>query len=54
MDDKTPKIEIENGTLGELEISSVEKHLRIAKPKPKTDGKKNIIIPEEKNTKKQK
>lgn len=44
--DKNKKIEIVKGK-GNLNISPVETHLDVEKPKNKTD-KKNIIIPKEK------
>ncbi|HOZ54764.1 MAG TPA: hypothetical protein PK993_01780 [Clostridia bacterium] len=47
----TKKLEIVNGN-GEIEISPVRKHLELEKPKSSPE-KEKIIIPSEKNTKKQ-
>lgn len=48
MDNEDKKIEIVDGDGSELNISPVYKHLNIAKPKPKDNKDKKVIIPEEK------
>lgn len=51
MSDNQKKIEVISGDGSELDISPVYEHLTVAKPKPK-DKSKKIIIPKEKNAKK--
>ncbi len=49
---KTPKkITVVNGDGKDLDISPVYEHLNVAKPKPKEEKDKKIIIPEEKKNK---
>lgn len=45
------EIEIIQGNVNELDLSPVYKHLNVAKPTPKDEKKKNIIIPEIKKNK---
>ena len=49
LDNKDNKIEIVNGTGNELNISEVDSHLPIEKPKITPDGHRKIIIPKNKN-----
>lgn len=56
MNEEPRKIEVVSGNGKELEISDVSTHLAIAKPKIKDDDskKKEIVIPQAKNTNKKK
>lgn len=45
-ENKGKEIEVVKGNVNELDLSPVFSHLNIAKPKPKDEKKKNIIIPE--------
>lgn len=51
MSDKPQPIEVVNGDGKDLNISPVYKHLSIAKPKTKSDKKKDIVIPKSENNK---
>lgn len=48
MADEPKEIEVVSGDGKDLDISPVYKHLSVAKPKPKNEKEKKIIIPEEK------
>lgn len=45
-ENQNKEIEIVKGDGSELEFSPVYEHLNVAKPKPKDEKKKKIIIPE--------
>ncbi|MGN1270971.1 MAG: hypothetical protein ACI4UX_03210 [Clostridia bacterium] len=45
-ENENKEIEVVKGDGSELEFSPVYEHLNAAKPKPKDEKKKNIIIPE--------
>lgn len=45
-ENQNKEIEVVKGDGSELEFSPVYEHLNVAKPKPKDEKKKNIIIPE--------
>lgn len=53
MNEEPKKIEVVSGSGKDLDISDVSTHLAIAKPKIKDDDekKKEIVIPQTKNTK---
>ena len=46
VENENKEIEVVKGDGSELEFSPVYEHLNAAKPKPKDEKKKNIIIPE--------
>lgn len=56
MNEEQKKIEVVSGNGKELEISDVSTHLAIAKPKIKnvSEKKKEVVIPQAKNTNKKK
>lgn len=47
MAEEPKEIEVVSGDGKDLNISPVYKHLSVAKPKPKDDKEKKIIIPKE-------